>query len=211
MLRNKLANRITKTISTIFQFSVRKTSRSALLLMLVCSACKPLLTTDSLPANPEKVAELPNIYRQENIAIAPPSGWQPVKVAGIKYTVFSLDASTSISLVEESFSGDLQKYAQSSLQGMAIAFSNWQKISESEFQTTPGTNTRQITTKGMSGKVVVTQSQQLNQLLHQRIYFFAPESASDRKLIVICGGKPEAAAELQLTCDASLKTLAISP
>lgn len=182
-----------------------KAYRSALLLFFVCSACKPLFSTDSTPASPEKIVNLAPTYRLGKIAIAPPLGWQPVKVSGIKYPVFSLDPSTSISLVEENLLGSppssLEVFIQTNLQGMAIAFQNWRQISQADFQTT----------KGMSGKVVISQSQQLNVALHQRLYFFTTDSSKAQKLIVICGGKLEAAAELESTCNASVKTLVVSP
>jgi hypothetical protein len=184
--------------------SFYSTSRTALLLILVCSACKPLLTTDSSPANPEPNLEkmaLSPVYRQAKIAIATPIGWKPVKVAGIKYAVFSLDSSTSISILEQNFAGNLPAFVQTNLQAMAIAFSAWRQVSEAEFQTN----------KGMVGKIVVTQSLQLNLPLSQRFYFFTPEPRSDRQLIVICSAKPEVATALAATCDASLKTLIVSP
>jgi hypothetical protein len=178
------------------------TCRTAVLLLFVCSACKPLFNTDSLPANPEKVVNLGSTYSQGRIAIAPPVGWQPVKVTNMKYPIFRPSGRLdSLSIVEENAPGSLEAFIQTNLQGMAIAFQNWRQISQAEFQTT----------KGMGGKVIVIQSQQLNVALHQRLYFFAPDLTKGYKLILVCGGKPEAALELEATCDASIKTLMVSP
>lgn len=181
----------------------RKISR-ILMLALVASACRPLLTTDSLPAKPPSPdqAEPPRLappYRQGKIKISPPRGWQISRLPRLKYPIFKQDEVTSISVLETQSPQSLDQFIQTNLQSMAIAFPDWQQLAEQTFQTATA----------LEGKLVVSTSQQFNQPLYQHYYFFGNQDQAETKIVLICSGRKAAAQQLQQICDASAKTFEI--
>jgi hypothetical protein len=193
--------------------------RTIAAVMLACSACKPLLSTDSSPANPElnQAIALARPYTQSGISLSPPAQWQSVKIPGMRYTAFIADpanpSSSSISLMEDRNPMSLASYIDTNLKELKTAFPN-----SSKFQRTTFT-----TQAGMTATVVSIDSPQLGKIMQQRFYFFAPsysinkdtltkndidkEVSSDRKLVAVCTGT----SQIEVICNASIKTLRVTP
>jgi hypothetical protein len=198
--------------------------RAIAALMLACSACKPLLNTDSSPASPEipnplaatQAIALARPYSQSGVSFSPPAQWQSVKIPGLKYAAFLSDpaspSSSSISLMEDRNPMSLANYIESNLKDLKTAFPNSSKFQNATF----------ITKSGLTGTVVSTESQQSGKTMRQRLYFFAStftpakellgkelgiEKNSDRKLVAVCTGT----IPIEATCNASIKTLTVSP
>ncbi|MDX1977753.1 MAG: hypothetical protein SFT94_08770 [Pseudanabaenaceae cyanobacterium bins.68] len=184
--------------------SVSQISR-LLTVVLLASACRPFLTTDSLPANPphplssSPLSKLAPPYRQGKITLSPPRGWQINRLPSLKYAIFKQDTLTSISLLEVKTPNNLEQFMQTNVQSLAIAFPGWRQLAQQTFQTNQGEN----------GKLVAGESQQLNQALYQRYYFWVSPHDPQVKLVLICSGRATAAQELQQLCDASAQTLEI--
>lgn len=194
----------------------RKTIGTAIAALLLCVACSPATTsitpvsateTPTPTTTPESSSSIPWLgndqqlgtrytYRQGGFSLKPPKDWKAREISGLKYSVLEANdgSQASINIVEASFSGSLAEFADSNLTSVAKAFKNFKKISQSDFQTS----------SGVTGIVVVSESQQLGKQLRQSFYFFA--SPTGKKFAIACTSPAKDGDKFAPIFEASLKT-----
>ena len=99
----------------------------------------------------------------------------------------------NINIVEESFSGSLDKYVEGNLETLKKTFPDYKQLSKENF----------TTTSGEKGVKLATENQQGGRLLRQTAFFF---DGGNKKYVVTCTTLAEDGDRLAPAFDESLKT-----
>jgi hypothetical protein len=128
----------------------------------------------------------------------PPAGWELVKAPSLAYKVAvgpeTEGFAANLTVVDEPFDGSLDEYVSSAMDGLSQYFENFQVLSQEEFKPE----------ESPPGVRIVAENVQSGRVLRQRFYLF---DGGAKKFVVTCTRLADAADELDVACEGSLKTL----